>query len=568
VGIFFGLKKIILSSNNEIIFSDNSITLIIGPNNSGKSTLLREINNIVKVGFTDAKATNTVIKNIEFKKEGGDEANKEFLSTRVKRVTQNGRMHLQALNINTPEENAKVWWEQGLSRGFYDIASLYCNFIDATTRLHAASSPSSIDTLSSPPTHPIHVLYENDEIENKFNKYCQDAFGSDLVINRGGGAALPLHIGKKPVIEQGEDRVSHTYLLKLAKLPKIETQGDGIRSYLGCLFSVLVTNRPITLLDEPEVFLHPPQARMLGRLLASEHKNNQLLIASHSGDILRGLLNSSAATLNVVRLSRKGEENFSKHLVPEDLKKIWADPILRFSNILDGLFHETVVLCESDSDCRFYAAVYDWLVETNSPNKVRDIFFTSTGGKDRMPVVVSALKKIDMPTNIIADFDILSDQKKFQKLFQLLGGNWSDIATQYTGIKTVLESKSQPLSATKVKQNINTILKKIKRNAGVFSEDLKDEIKSAMKVTSPWSLVKNLGKHAIPTGTPTQHIEHILSECTKIGFWIVPNGELESFDTSISGHGPSWVAKVLEKNLASASFNDVKDFIRKVVALP
>ncbi|MEV0989569.1 hypothetical protein [Streptomyces sp. NPDC049949] len=34
-------------------------------------------------------------------------------------------------------------------------------------------------------------------------------------------------------------------------------------------------------------------------------------------------------------------------------------PSLRYSNIISGLFHDGVVLCESEGDCQFYAASFD-----------------------------------------------------------------------------------------------------------------------------------------------------------------------------------------------------------------
>jgi len=55
------------------------------------------------------------------------------------------------------------------------------------------------------------------------------------------------------------------------------------------LFEIVVSERDITLLDEPEAFLHPPQMRRLSETLSSEVKG-QLIVATHSSDILRGFL--------------------------------------------------------------------------------------------------------------------------------------------------------------------------------------------------------------------------------------------------------------------------------------
>lgn len=73
------------------------------------------------------------------------------------------------------------------------------------------------------------------------------------------------------------------------------------------------------------------------------------------------------------------------------MKKLWADPLLRYSNVLDGLFHDAVVLCEGDADCRYYSAVLDQLPSTGEDQantREPQYLFTHSGGKARMPSVV------------------------------------------------------------------------------------------------------------------------------------------------------------------------------------
>jgi len=45
-------------------------------------------------------------------------------------------------------------------------------------------------------------------------------------------------------------------------VPLVGDQGDGVRSFVGLLLDTMVS-MPIVLIDEPEVFLHPPHARLL-----------------------------------------------------------------------------------------------------------------------------------------------------------------------------------------------------------------------------------------------------------------------------------------------------------------
>src|SRR5690606_12158093 len=126
------------------------------------------------------------------------------------------------------------------------------------------------------------------------------------------------------------------------------------------LLHALVVEHPVVLIDEPEAFLHPPQARLLGQMLVKEApENRQLFVATHSSDFLRGLLDTDSSRVRVVRIQRVGDVNPIKELDNEGVKNVWGDPILRYSNILDGLFHSKVIVCEGDADCRFYAATMD-----------------------------------------------------------------------------------------------------------------------------------------------------------------------------------------------------------------
>jgi AAA15 family ATPase/GTPase len=56
---------------------------------------------------------------------------------------------------------------------------------------------------------------------------------------------------------------------QLARARLLDDEGDGIRSFCATVLSLLVNARPVLLLDEPEAFLHPPQAVHLGETIAN-----------------------------------------------------------------------------------------------------------------------------------------------------------------------------------------------------------------------------------------------------------------------------------------------------------
>jgi hypothetical protein len=69
--------------------------------------------------------------------------------------------------------------------------------------------------------------------------------------------------------------------------------------------------------------------------------------------------------VSIVRIVRDGPNNIPSVLSNADIKAFWKDPVLKFSSIIDGLFHESVIVCESDGDCRFFSTLFHTAYQTN-----------------------------------------------------------------------------------------------------------------------------------------------------------------------------------------------------------
>ena len=140
----------------------------------------------------------------------------------------------------------------------------------------------------------------------------------------------------------------------LEKCEKLDDHGDGLRSFLGVAVALAVVRRPLFLIDEPEAFLHPPQAYRMGQLLAEyAGENRQILAATHSADLLRGVL-SKTRDIKIVRLDRQDCLNKIRVLSPKLLDDVIKDPLLSSARVLDGLFYHGAVAGEGDRDARLY----------------------------------------------------------------------------------------------------------------------------------------------------------------------------------------------------------------------
>jgi hypothetical protein len=312
---------------------------------------------------------------------------------------------------------------------------------------------------------------------------------------------------------------------------------------------MLGATQQIILVDEPEAFLHPPQARQLGSVLAERTEARQSFIATHSADVLQGVLQAETQT-TIVRITRSGNINHAAVLDHTAVDELWSDPLLRYSNLMDGLFHDAVVLCEGDADCRYYGAVLDSLNATEDrpvEEKALQLLFTHCGGKARMASVIRALRSAGVPVVVIADFDVLKDKNDVEKIVSVLGGDFSVFESDLRIVDQSLLSDSRPLRKTALRDEMMSEIDAIP-NELVSPSDVA-ALRPLLHADNGWDKAKRAGVHAITQGDASAASNRLLKALAELGVLVVPVGELERFVQDVSGHGPAWVTAVLENNL-------------------
>ncbi len=556
------VTSITFSDDTTIQLAEDDVVVIVGPNNSGKSATLRAIRD----KFAVPSALSPVVKGIALERKGTADDLFEWLRHTTKEVEgiQNSASTFQSLGNTIAVIHASIWWTNAAGP-LNTLANFFCRLLSADERLQAANPPPNIAITLDPPSHPAHFLLKDDSLEAKLSLHFKRAFGMDMVVHRNAGSQVPIYVGDKPEPKPGQDRVSVDYIRELEKLSPIQTQGDGMRSFLGILLFVMLGHESVLMVDEPEAFLHPPQARHLGSFLVSESgSHRQLFIATHSGDVLRGMLTSENSRVRVLRLRRSGGMNITSQLENSQIARVWGDPLLRYSNILDGLFHEKVVLCESDSDCRFYSAVMDAVFEASAAEERRpDIMFTHCGGKARLPVVIQSLRELEVPISVVTDFDVLNDEQPLRKIFEAAGGDWTTISSDWQQVKNAVDGKKPELATEEVKKEIVTVLEAA--SEPMFPSSAKKQIQNILRRSSPWSTAKSMGIPFLPSGQPSQACKRVLDNLQRFGIFVVPVGELEGFARSVGGHGPAWVAEVLKQDLAkSEELDQARKFVSEL----
>ena len=551
------LQDITFNDGTVIKLGEEDIIVIVGPNNAGKSATLRELN----LKAISSRNRTDIVEGVNLNKIAKDEEALLNWFRNEGTVHKNPQKKIMVGNIAGVYEKdyLKSLWERDNLDG---IGGLFIRHVSSEERLNAASPAPNI-SIDENPQHPLQIIERKVELEEKLSGFFFKAYGVDLVLNRAGGSQLPLHVGKRPEIEGDEDRLSTSYREKILDLPQLQVQGDGMRGFAGILLSAIASGFGILLIDEPEAFLHPPQARLLGQILAQETSDKQLIVATHDADFLRGIISGDYGNVRVCRIKREGNINHINLLNNKDIKELWSDPILRYSNILEGIFHEQVVICEGDADCHFYQAVLESLADADETKRVPDTLFTHAGGKQRIPTLMNALSKTGVPVKVIADFDVLNNVQPLSKMVQAQGGNHKEIETLRSRVASSINEKTAELRTANVKEEIENILNEI--DTPNVPESAVRSVNEIMRRTSPWSEAKRQGKSFVPSGQASENLKKLLNILKDIGIFVVPSGELESFAKTIPGHGPRWLNGVLEKNLLEdEDLREAREFVLEV----
>lgn len=447
------------------------------------------------------------------------------------------------------------------SAGLNALVGQFIFHADGTSRLSAGDSQPSINFSVDVPNHPIHRAYLDAELERELDRLSREAFGLGVAVDRYAGAAIPIRIGNRPVFEHIDGLPTRGYIDALHAMPRIEDQGDGVRSYLGLLLHILAGVHQIVLVDEPEAFLHPPQARRLGGILAQKGQALQAFIATHSSDVVQGALDAASPT-TIIRVTREGDINRAAVLPPDAVKELWADPILRYSNVLDGLFHDVVVICEGDADCTYYAAMLDALEKPSTSEKPRErdaqILFTHCGGKARIASVAKALRAVSVPVVVVADFDILREVRDVAKIVETLGEESITFDADAAVVRAALNNDVRPLRRIPLKDEL---LRTIDDLPGeIIDQKAAQALRGLIKAENGWDKAKKAGVAAVPQGEASAACGRLILALREIGLLVVPVGELERFAPEVGGHGPGWVANVMELGLHAAPGREASEF--------
>lgn len=551
------VSKIHFNDETDVAIQQNDIVIFVGPNNAGKSQSLKDI-----YSLASEKQKTTVVTDITIKKSPTNL--KDLLDSIAPKEFQ-GSSTLYNVLGNAFYYN-KSTDDIFLSEPYFNVfLNLFVANLDTAARLTICNPPDSI-TRNSPKYHPIHYAAFDPKYRKWLSNNFKKAFGVEVTANILNGATIPLCMGPAVILNgeyEDEQSRQEDFASKLETYKQVQNQGDGIKSFTGILLYLMLDHFCTYLIDEPESFLHPPQARIMGQIIGHSLSNQQqCFISTHSEEIIKGLLESAPQRIKIIRITRKDDTNCFAVLNNEKFKEIWNDPLLKYSNIMSSLFHKSVVLCESDSDCKMYSIIESHLKQLSE--KYSETLFIHCGGKHRMAKIASALRSLKIDVKLISDIDVLNDETVFKGIVESFGIEWTSVQSNYNKIVGNLHSPKEKINRNNAKAGIDQIINSSKAQ-DLSNREIK-EIRNIISTVSKWDPIKSGGINSLPAGDATCGFNQLNTILQENGIYIVPVGELECFIKDIGKHGPEWTNKVLETypSIDHPVYDKIREFIAKL----
>lgn len=549
------IESIKFTDNTELSFDKGSIVVITGPNNSGKSSTLATIYKKLDLVHTSPNISGPTLKFVRLGIEGDEESYIEFLKHRYKYIEKEdkidfGKGYQGRLQVNT------------LVNRFRDRSIPNQILNDHTLRLTAQNRLGGNEYRGGL-TRAARDLYYDKEKEIHISQIFRRAFGIDLILDRtsDGGEFRIADRSKLPQDGSLFTKESRTYF---DSLPEVFQQGDGVKSFSRILLEVMIGDWNVIVIDEPELFLHPPQIRQLAKLIAEDTpKNTQIFTATHSDQFVKNLVEFATDRIQIVRLTRSEKLNHATRLDSDEIRQLLSDPIINSSGVLNALFHEGAILCEGDSDLTFFQAIR----EARSDNdKQVDVEFFHAGGKDRIVKITDALRSLKINVAAIVDIDILRDTSSFQNLVKSFGIDYELVKNEISTIHSHINGKRSDITINYFRSEVLNLTEKL-TGSGSVPKEVTDQVSALLRRASPWSAIKDQGATWFSGGV-YRAVCSVIDVCAKHGLFIVPVGELEGFCRSAQRRSKlGWLTESLSKDLdRDPELENARQFVARVMS--
>jgi hypothetical protein len=449
------------SSDGAIALVGN-VTLLVGPNNSGKSLALREV-----AGWASQSSEppqewpgGKVIASVEARWPATPEELESFLRRRAAPQSEDAAQHHIAIHSFPLEQSPGM---PGGSSGTVHIPrfcpgnslaehcrtnamSHYMARLDGQSRF-GLSEARTLTSLREPASNHLMAILRDPELHERVDSMVVAAFGLHFVVDATQPPTLQVALSDSlPPTGWHERLLADDVVDYQRRATPITEFSDGVRVFTGLVSAVQSLPHRLLLVDEPEAFLHPTLVRRLGGGLArvARERNANLVAATHSADFLMGCVGEVPET-TIVRLTYDAGVATTRVLDGRTVARLVAEPLLRAADALSALFARGAVVCEADSDRAFYDEVNRRLLSADDRIGASDTVFLNAQNWQTTRTIAAPLRAIGIPAAIVLDLDVLLQDGwgEFFDLAGLDGSAKSELLSERQACRQVLDAMGE-----------------------------------------------------------------------------------------------------------------------------
>lgn len=528
------VKQIEINGNVEAC---KNINLILGANNSGKSTFIKELANAISssniaeqnkwIEKVCLEIANSKTKfdllypsvssindfqtaNQEFGKDGKQNiyGNNNFNHVIVELLKEYGdQVKDVEIHRNRASNQDRDWY-------FANFFSQMALALETCEQRLAGPFDVQINRIDEPYKNMVHFLYANKNIFEKISAHILETFGIQICFDDLEQGQKDIRVAPTvtpPIFSNSREKA----MFWTDNSPLLSSQGDGLKAYMRILFSLFNDAKEIIIIDEPESFLHSPQRRSLGKFIAENATSGkQIFISTHDSEFLRGILTNTSQNAQIIHLKNmNGARSYKINSIPISTRSQNNNEL-----VLNSYFNKLTVLCEAEDD----RMVYQYASQVFFPTESVDTYFLGQNAKSGVVAVFKDLIDLEINVKAIVDIDIL-------------------YSGECVALASIEAEKNQLID---IKNDLNALDTNDKR---IFKENgLSSPLDSALMVK----------------------VQAAAEICKRLGVYVVPVGQLESWMDSTSSRKRLVQSFKDEIDLSQASQKKIqlKSFINEVLS--
>lgn len=439
-------------------FKTGAVNIFVGKNNSGKSTLLREISTLclpqnhtqfketkwkaeIAISVPPLKRTmEEVFERPDLISEVGLAKANEVVSFLRPRVTKSIE-HAAAANGNRLSSIvASSYYENGepfelavndrgdvrsdvrsdvrtsdhVLKWILDfLSTIYITNEFCEDRLSRSFETriEDIEAMASRPTDRIASLYLNEAMQDDINLVLNKVFGVRIGFDDLRQADARLRIMPDHLNLGNISKVTERARWWRNNSPLVSDQGDGLKAFTSLLLSLSDPFSKVIFIDEPEAFLHPPQRREMGKVVVdAANRGKQVFVATHDADFIRGILTEECDPC-VIYLNAIGGEHTAERIdlaTFADCKigrsdKAKAGVQMLNERVINSLFYDQTILVENEND----RVVYEHYCEQRLYTEFQGRHFIGLNGSGSVLDLFDLMANAKMSVCCILDIDFL-----------------------------------------------------------------------------------------------------------------------------------------------------------------